>query len=109
MSAQVNAGFSRIECVDQPVEPAMERANFEKSLNAFVQRRPFKPFRVELVSGTRLTVDHPEALAHRGAVAVFVDARGDYTLFESTGVAQITEATGNGSIRSRNLGYSRPD
>jgi hypothetical protein len=79
----------------------MERANFERSLQAFVQRRPFKPFRVELTSGSRFTIDHPEALAHRGAVAVFIDAQGNYTLYDSTGVTQVTEVTGNGSTRSR--------
>ena len=79
----------------------MERANFERSLQAFVQRRPFKPFHVELASGARFTVDHPEALAHRGPVAVFIDAEGNYTLFDSTGVTQLTEAGGNGSRRSR--------
>lgn len=79
----------------------MERANFERVLQAFVQRRPFKPFRMELASGTQFTVDHPEALAHRGPVAVFIDAQGNYTLFDSTGVTQVTEATGNGSTRPR--------
>jgi len=82
----------------------METANFEKSLKAFVECRPFKPFRVDLVSGAQLTVDHREELAHRGAVAVFIDPRGNYTLFDSTGVAQVTEATGNGSTRSRKRG-----
>jgi hypothetical protein len=79
----------------------MERANFERALQAFVQRRRFKPFHVELASGSRFTVDHPEALARRGAVAVFIDAHGNYTLFDSTGVTKVTEATGNGSSRSR--------
>jgi len=64
-------------------------------LQAFIQRRPFKPFRVELASGTHFTIDHPEALARRGAVAVFIDVHGNYTLFDSTGVTQVTEA-GNG-------------
>ena len=79
----------------------MEKANFERSLQAFVQRSPFKPFHVELASGARFTVDHPEALAHRGAVAVYIDSEGNYTLFDSTSVTQLTEATGNGSTRSR--------
>jgi hypothetical protein len=78
----------------------MERANFERALQAFVERRPFKPFRVELASGARFTVDHPEALANRGAVA-FIDAQGNFTLFDSTGVTQVTEAIGNGPSRSR--------
>ena len=81
----------------------MERANFERALQAFVQRRPFKPFRVELASGTQFTVDHPEALAHRGTVAVYIDAQGNYTLFDSTGVTRLTE-TGNGSARQRRRG-----
>lgn len=79
----------------------MERVNFERALQAFVARRPFKPFRVELASGAQFTVDHPEVLAHRGAVAVFIDARGNYTLFDSTSVTQVAESTGNGSSRSR--------
>jgi hypothetical protein len=79
----------------------MERANFEKSLQAFVGRRPFKPFGVELVSGSKFTIDHSEALAHRGAVAVFIDPQGNYTLFDSASVAQVTESTGNGLTRSR--------
>ena len=79
----------------------MERANFERALQAFVGRRPFKPFRVELAGGAPFPVDHPEVLAHRGAVAVFIDARGNYTLFDSTSVTQMTEAPGNGSTHSR--------
>ena len=79
----------------------MERANFERALKSFVGHRPFKPFRVEMASGARFTVDHPEALAHRGAVAVFIDVRGNYTLFDSTSVTQVTGATGNGSTRPR--------
>lgn len=56
----------------------MERANFRRALQAFVARRPFKPFRVELASGAQFTVDHPEVLDHRGAVAVFIDESGPH-------------------------------
>src|SRR5579872_24937 len=89
-------------CPDSPltIESTMESANFRRALQAFVARRPFKPFRVELASGAQFTVDHPEVLAHRGGVAVFIDARGNYTLFDSTSVTQVTEAPGNGSTRS---------
>jgi hypothetical protein len=57
---------------------------FERSLRAFSQRRPFEPFLVELASGARLTVDHPEALAQRGPAAVYISAGGEYTLFDNT-------------------------
>jgi hypothetical protein len=69
----------------------MTDSNFQQSLQAFVRRRPFKPFTVELVSGDRFVVDHPEALALRGAVAVYINTDGKYTLFDSTGVSQLTE------------------
>ena len=39
-----------------------------------------------------ITVDRPEALAMRGAVAVYIDRDGKYTLFDSTGVSRLTEA-----------------
>jgi hypothetical protein len=38
-------------------------------------------------------VDHPEALALRGSVAVFIDSAGKYALFDNTGVAQLNEGT----------------
>jgi hypothetical protein len=74
--------------------------NFERGLHAFIRRRPFRPFAVELASGDRFTVDYPEALALRGGVAVFIDPDGRYTLFDATGVTQLSEA-GNGGRRSR--------
>ena len=40
--------------------------NFSNALRAFARRAPFKPFVVELVSGERIVVEHPEALAFRG-------------------------------------------
>ncbi len=50
---------------------AMREDTFERSLEAFSQRRPFKPFLVELACGSRFTIDHPEALAQRGPAAVY--------------------------------------
>ncbi|HEV3081828.1 MAG TPA: hypothetical protein VGY66_18755 [Gemmataceae bacterium] len=70
----------------------MVESNFQQALEAFLRRWPFKPFTVELVSGNRFTVDHPEALAMRGAVAVYIDRDGKYTLFDRTGVSRLTEA-----------------
>jgi hypothetical protein len=75
--------------------------NFERSLQAFVRRRPFKSFTVELASGDRFTVDHPEALARRGPVAVYIDKGGNYTLFDSTLVTQLTDSPDNGARRPR--------
>lgn len=69
----------------------MTEANFHQSLLSFVRRKPFKPFAIELVSGDRFVVDHPEAVAHRGTVAVFIDPGGAYKLFGNTAVSQLCD------------------
>jgi hypothetical protein len=74
----------------------MREDNFERSLKAFRQRKPFKPFLVELASGTRTLVEHPEALAHRGRVAVYINPDDEYALFDNTMVTHLTGAKGNG-------------
>jgi hypothetical protein len=66
----------------------------ERSLKAFIQRRPFRPFSVELAP----PVDHPDALARRGAGSRLHYPSGSYTLFDSTGVTQLTD---DGDRRSR--------
>ncbi len=81
--------------------PMMTEETFDRSLKAFTQRRPFKPFIVELSSGTRVTVDHPEALAKRGQAAVYISRDGEYTLFDNTMVTQVADVAANGSKRAR--------
>jgi hypothetical protein len=54
----------------------MVKENFERRLRAFARRAPFKPFVVELISGTTIQVDHPEALVSRGGVAVHSTCKG---------------------------------
>ena len=74
----------------------MESNSFERSLRAFARRTPFRSFTVELVSGTRVEVDHPEALVFRGGVAVYIAPDGTPTLFDHEGVSQligVTDAT----------------
>ena len=67
----------------------MESNSFERSLRAFARRTPFRSFTVELVSGTRVEVDHPEALVFRGGVAVYIAPDGTPTLFDHEGVSQL--------------------
>jgi len=68
----------------------MEAEAFERSLRAFVRRTPFQPFVVELFSGTRLLIEHPEALIFRGRVAVHVDKDNEITHFDNNGVSKMT-------------------
>ena len=63
--------------------------NFDRTLRALVRRSPFRPFTVELVSGTGIKVDHPEALVFRGGLAVFISSQGVPTLFDHENVSQL--------------------
>jgi hypothetical protein len=63
--------------------------NFERTLRAFQRRAPFRAFTVELVSGHRFQVDHPEALVVRDGVALFVARGGVPVVFDHEGVSQV--------------------
>lgn len=67
----------------------MENESFERSLRAYSQRLPFQPFIVELLSGTRITVDHPEALVFRSGTAVYIAPEGTPNLFDHESVTQL--------------------
>ncbi len=72
----------------------MERQNFEKSLHAFVQRKPFRPFMIRFVDGTSITVHHPEALVTRGGTAIYFDRKEQPTLFDHEGVSHLSNPVG---------------
>jgi hypothetical protein len=67
----------------------MTAEHFQTTVRAFQRRSPFKPYVVELVSGDRVHVDHPEALVIRGGVAVFVSSSGEPVIFDHEGVSQV--------------------
>ena len=71
----------------------MESESFNRSLRALSQRVPFQVFTVELISGTRIAVEHPEALVYRAGTAVHFAPDGALTLFDHTGVAQLISVT----------------
>lgn len=71
----------------------MDQDAFERALRSFSQRKPFKAFVVELVSGSCLQIDHPESLISRGPVAVHIDKNYEYTLFDHTTVSKMTSIT----------------
>ena len=65
----------------------MTATTFDDSLRTFARLGPYRPFVVELVSGTTIEVDHPEALVFRDGLAVFVGRGGVPYLFDHQGVA----------------------
>jgi hypothetical protein len=66
----------------------MTKKSFNTVLRAYQIRKPFRPFTVELVSGSSIAVRHPEGLVTQGGVAVYIDPDGELTIFEAEGVAQ---------------------
>ena len=66
----------------------MEVDNFDRSLNAFKSRNPFRPFTVVLVNEDRFEVDHPEALVVRDGVAFYIAPGGIPVIFDHEGANQ---------------------
>jgi hypothetical protein len=64
---------------------------FERALRGFCKRRPFRRYKVELVSGEKFVVSHPEALILRSDSAVFVGKNGAYRVFDHETVCEFYE------------------
>lgn len=76
----------------------MTAEHFDKTLQAYQKRRPFRSFAVRFNSGESIDVDHPEALVIRGGVGVFVSSAGIPTLFEHESVSEVIgESKRNGA------------
>jgi hypothetical protein len=67
----------------------MDRDTFDSTIRTFKHRTPFRRFTVSLVNGERLEVDHPDALAVRDGVGLFVGLGGLPAVFDHEGVAQV--------------------
>jgi hypothetical protein len=79
-------------------EVAMETANFDQTLRAFMRRAPFRPFTVALMNGDRVEVDHATALVMRDGVAVYLGPGGVPVIFDHEGVTQFSgDLSGSGA------------
>ena len=67
----------------------MDRDTFDGSIRALKHRTPFRPFTVSMVNGERLEVDHPDVLAVRDGVALFVSPGRVPVIFDHEGVSQL--------------------
>jgi hypothetical protein len=67
----------------------MDRATFTEAIQAFQNRRPFKPFTVALVDGDRYEVDRPNVLALGDGVAVLLAPGNVPMFFDHEGVSQV--------------------
>jgi hypothetical protein len=64
---------------------------FETSLKACQIRQPFRAFVIELVSGSEIMVQHPEAVVTQSGAAVFFSTDGGITLFDAEGVSRLSD------------------
>lgn len=62
---------------------------FEQFLKYFNSRSPFRSYLIELVSGDRLEVRHPEAIARRGDFCYLRSPTREQRIFEADAVVQI--------------------
>jgi len=80
----------------------MTERHFDKVLVDFLDRRPFKPFTVELIGGEQFEIDHPHATVVRGGVAIFLRPGGTPVYFDHDGVLQFIDKIGeNGAGKNR--------
>ncbi len=69
----------------------MTRDEFEDRMRTLVRRRPFRQFTIVLLTGERIEVDVPEAVAWGGGAAGYLSARGEPTLFDCSQVQEIVD------------------
>ena len=76
----------------------MTRQNFEKALRAFHRQRPFQPFALELINGSRIEIKHPEVLRQHEEddLLVYRSTAGIHSIFECQSVVRFIEGTENG-------------
>lgn len=70
----------------------MTADNFDNTLRALQDIRPFRVFTIELHGGERFEIDHANALVVRDGVAVFVAPGGIPRLFDHESMNQIIAA-----------------
>jgi hypothetical protein len=68
--------------------------NFRVVLGAFSKMKPFAPFSLELVSGARMEVNHPEALTLYKELVVYVSTSMVRSVFEYASVVRFIGSTG---------------
>jgi hypothetical protein len=71
----------------------MTAEHFDKTLQAYQRRRPFRSFSVRFVSGDQIDIDHAEALVIRSGVGVYLSPSGVPTLFDHESVSEVVGET----------------
>jgi hypothetical protein len=69
----------------------MKRRQFDHVLRIFMRRKPFKPFIIELTSGTQIEVRHPEAVSIGEEAVLGKSTDGIQQVFDCSTVAQFMD------------------
>ena len=73
---------------------------FEASLQAYSQRRPFRPYLLEFVSGVQVKVDHPEGIAAVNEVWHYRGPKKAQSLFPVSSVCRLLDLNPGGDSAS---------
>jgi hypothetical protein len=68
--------------------------NFARAYRTFHRRVPFQPYTIELISGARLEVSHPEAVTLYEEMVIVQSSRGPRSVFEYESVVRFIDMTG---------------
>jgi hypothetical protein len=69
----------------------MSADELERAVRAFARRRPFQPYLLEMVSGDRLLVTHPEAVRRQGTLFVHYAPDRHPRIFSGESVCQLLD------------------
>lgn len=69
----------------------MIEEKFAISLNAFLRRRPFRPFVIQFISGEHLKVGHPEVVVIEPSGVVRFNKGRAHRLFDESSVCQLLD------------------
>jgi hypothetical protein len=73
----------------------MTQENFNRLLRAFLNRKTFMPFTIELAGGSRIEVNHFEAIElHGDGLVSCQSTTGTRNYFQGTDVIRFINATG---------------
>ena len=69
----------------------MKRHHFRRALRSFYARQPFQPFTVELLSGSRVVIRHPEVFTQTDETILFRNPEGVQHVFDYSTIAQFID------------------
>jgi hypothetical protein len=75
----------------------MTADDLERALRALTRRRPFRPFLIELHSGDRISVAHPEAVDRHGELFLHRGPDRSQRIFAGPSVCQLIDPPTAGS------------